>query len=209
MNISKSYLRHKGWPDSDAQDESILAPFILADSAYLIYEEYIKPLGLKHQFKHHQNNFMRCYRALNKDFFAAFNAEETEYVIDKMDTLHDGIRNDIEILRISVINNLREFPTEVRINISSFATLVHLSQCARILFGELFKVKSYTGIEPMKNKHLDGMVSYSANLFRAYTLQYARNTEIIDLNEVKEITAASKVLCNQILKQLNLYHNGK
>lgn len=38
MNITQSYLRHKGWPGGDAQDESILAPFILADSAYLIYE---------------------------------------------------------------------------------------------------------------------------------------------------------------------------
>ena len=194
MNISKSYLKHKGWPGGDAQDESILAPLILADSAYLVYEEHIKPLGLKHQFKLHQNNFMRCYTAMNKDFFSAFNPEETEYIID------------IEILRISVINNLTQFPLEVRKNIASFAALVHLSQCARILFGELFKVKSYEGVEPMKNKHLDGMVSYSANLFKAYTLQYAHNTEIIDLNEIKGITAASTVLCNKILKTLNLYH---
>lgn len=208
MNISKSYLKHKGWPGGDAQDESILAPFILADSAYLVYEEHIKPLGLKHQFKLHQNNFMRCYTAMNKDFFSAFNPEETEYIIDKMDALHDGICNDIEILRISVINNLTQFPLEVRKNIASFAALVHLSQCARILFGELFKVKSYEGVEPMKNKHLDGMVSYSANLFKAYTLQYAHNTEIIDLNEIKGITAASTVLCNKILKTLNLYHEG-
>lgn len=145
---------------------------------------------------------------MSKDFFSAFSPEETEYIIDKMDVLHDGISNDIEILRISVINNLSQFPLEVRKNIASFAALVHLSQCARILFGELFKVKSYEGIEPMKNKHLDGMVSYSANLFRAYTLQYAHNTEIIDLNEIKGITAASTVLCNKILKALNLYHEG-
>ena len=152
---------------------------------------------------------MRCCRALTKDFFAAFDADQTEYILDKMDALHDGIRNDIEILRYSVMKHLSEFPDETKENIASLAVLVHLTQSARILFGELFKVRTYGGVEPMRNKDLDGMVSYSCNLFRAYTLQYASNSEIIDLNEVKDIAAASRILCNNILKNFNLCNHGK
>ena len=197
-------MRHKGWPAESVSDERILAPFIVADSAYVIYEDYIKPLKLKFQYKKHINNFMRCYDALNKDFFKAFNEEETGYVIDKMDDLHSAIATDIELLRLSIIGHFSQYSLEIRNNLGSFMALLHLTQCARILYGELVKKSTYDGLVPARNEHLEGMMSYADELFAAYSRQYAVKSRGVDLNDIKEIADTSRVLCRKVMKTLGI-----
>ena len=204
MNIAQSYIQHKGWRINKSQDERLMAPFIIADSAYIIYEDYIKPLKLKFHYKKAIDNFMRCYSALNKEFFSAFSPEEVDYVVEKMDELHTAIYNDIEFMRISIINHFPQYSLEVRKNIASFTVLLHLTQCARILYGQLFKVSTYDGLMPLRNKNLEGMMSYADDLFDKYTKANAPASKGVDLNDIPDIASTSRDLCRKIMKHLNI-----
>ncbi len=207
MNITQSFLDHKGYNCKNA-NEGIIMPYILADSFYCAYEDYVKPLKLKHDLKMHAKQMIACYREFNKQFFAAFDDEEKDYIVDKMDAYQQGLANNIEMLRLSVMKNLMEFPSEVRTAVAGLTVCVHLAQSTRILYENIYKLKDYRGEErPMHNKHLAGMVSYSGNLFKSYTRRFCPCSHIINLNDVEEIKQTSTALCNKILEILHKEQN--
>ena len=200
--IVQSYVEHKGWQCSNTVDESAMTPFFLADSAYLVYDERIKPLALKREMKMYAKKFIECYRAFNKDFFAAFDDEQRDYVIDKMDELHEAIAHDVEIFRMSIINYLAQFPLDVRQNVASFSACLHLTSCAFLTWRTVFR-NGHSNGEAMHNKALQGMLSASDMMFKAYTRQKAHSTSVIDLNKIPDIEKSSRIVCNRIIQFIN------
>lgn len=198
--ITESYVEHKGFRCSNNNDENVLMPFFLADSAYLIYDEQIKPLAFRRELKMHAKKFIECYRSFIKDFFAAFDDEQQDYVVEKMDALYGTIAYDIEVFRMAIINHTAQFPLEVRQTLASLSACMHLVQCSWIVYRHVFSGQN----GPMYNKDLQGMMSSSHSLFQAYANQRANRTNVAELNKVKAISAASRVLCNRILKFINL-----
>ena len=194
--ITESYCKHKGYNCTNMNDENVLLPFFLADSAYLIYDEQIKPLGLKRELKLHAKRFIEAYNRFTKDFFAAFDDEQKDYVIEKMDTLYLLIAYDIEVFRMSIINQMQQFPLGTRQTLASMSALMHLVQCAWIVYRHTFSA--------MYNKELQGMMSAAHSLFQAYANQKVNRITVAELNKIPAISASSRVLCNRILKFINL-----
>ena len=195
-SITESYCKHKGYNCTNMNDENVLLPFFLADSAYLIYDEQIKPLGFKRELKLYAKRFIEAYNTFTKDFFAAFDEEQKDYVVEKMDTLYEILAYDIEVFRMAIINHMSSFPVEVRQALASLSALMHLVQCAWIAYNHTFS--------GMRNKELQGMMSASHSLFRAYANQKANRITVAELNKIQAISAASRVLCNRIFKFINL-----
>lgn len=194
--ITESYCKHKGYSCTNMSDENVLLPFFLADSAYLIYAEQVKPLGFKRELKLYAKRFIDAYNRFTKDFFSAFDEEQKEYVIEKMDALYALLSYDVEVFRMAIINQLATFPVEVRQRLASLSALMHLVQCAWIAQRHTFS--------GMQNKELQGMMSATHSLFQAYANQKANRVTVAELNEVPAISASSRVLCNRILKFINL-----
>lgn len=194
--ITESYCKHKGYNCTNMNDENVLLPFFLADSAYLIYDEQIKPLGLKRELKLYAKRFIEAYSTFTKDLFAALADEQTDYAVEKMDTLYSHLSYDIEVFRMAIINHMQQFPLEVRQTLASLSALMHLVQCAWIVHRHTFS--------GMYNKALQGMMSSAHSLFQAYANQKANRTTVAELNNIQAISAASRVLCNRILKFINL-----
>lgn len=194
--ITESYCKHKGYNCTNMNDENVLLPFFLADSAYLIYDEQIKPLGFKRELKLYAKRFIGAYNTFTKDFFAAFDEEQKDYIVEKMDTLFSLISYDVEVFRMAIINHMRQSPLEVRQTLASLSALMHLVQCAWIVYRHTFS--------GMYNKELQGMMSIAHSLFQVYANQKANSTTVAELNNIPAISAASRVLCNRILKFINL-----
>lgn len=206
-SIVQSYIEHKGWCCNNTVDESVLTPFFLADSAYLVYNDRIKPLPLKREMKMYAKKFIECYREFNKDFFAAFDDEQKDYVIDKMDALHEAIGHDVEIFRMSIINHLAQFPTEVRQNVASFSACLHLTSCAFLTWRTVFR-NGHSNGEAMHNRALQGMLSSADMMFKAYTRQKAHSTSVIDLNKIPDIEKSSRIVCNRIIQFIDAIRDG-
>lgn len=203
-SITESYIKHKGFCCSNINDENVLMPFFLADSAYLIYDEQIKPLGLKRELKMYATKFIEAYRSFTKDFFAAFDEEQKDYIVEKMDALFGSIAYDIEVFRMGIINHMVQFPMEVRQTLASLSALMHMTQCTWIIYLHVFVAQG----APMYNKDLQGMMSFSHSLFQAYANQKANRINVDELNKVAAISASSRVLCNRILKFIKLTKEG-
>lgn len=192
--FAKVYAESKGWYMKEP-DNGVLLPFILADGVYLVFKEYITPLNFKYDLKMYSKKILKALEALHKDFFASYNEEDVNCLIEEMDRFSEEIDADLKLLRISVSNHLREFPIEIRNNLASMTTLVHLSQCSRIMYRELYRYNN----EEMDNKLLSGIVSNADCLFSAYTKRYARSKHKINLNEYHDVTIASQRLCDKII----------
>ena len=199
-SITESYCKHKGYNCTNMNDENVLLPFFLADSAYLIYDEQIKPLGFKRELKLYAKRFIEAYNTFTKDSFAAFDEEQKDYVVEKMDTLFSLISYDVEVFRMAIINHMRQYPMEVRQTLGSLSALMHLVQCAWIVYRHTFS--------GMYNKELQGMMSIAHSLFQVYANQRANRINVAELNKVAAISASSRVLCNRILKFINLTKEG-
>lgn len=176
-----------------------LLPFIMADSIYLIYDEFIKPQHFKLYLKWYCKKMMKAYNEFHKDFFKVFTQDDIDCLVDIMDDFAETIRMDIKLLRIAVSNHLQELPSEVRNNLASMTALVHLSQYTRIMYRELYRNRG----EAFDNKYLSGIVSNAESLFKAYTKMYAHNKQQIDLNEYQDVGDASKRICDKIIKFMN------
>ena len=196
--FAKVYAEKKGYR-LDKPDNAVLLPFIMADSIYLIYDEYINPQHFKYNLKWYCKKMMKAYNEFHKDFFNVFNQEDIDCLIDLMDEFAETVKMDIKLLRISVSNHLQELPSEVRNNLASMTTLVHLSQSTRIMYRELYRNRG----EAFDNKYLSGIVSNAESLFKAYTKMYAHNKQQIDLNEYEDVGYASKRICDKIIKFMN------
>lgn len=196
--FAKVYAEKKGYR-LDKPDNAVLLPFIMADSIYLIYDEYIKPQNFKYNLKWYCKKMMKAYNEFHKDFFNVFNQEDIDSLIDYMDEFAETVKMDIKLLKISVSNHLQELPSEVRNNLASMTALVHLSQSTRIMYKELYRNRG----EAFDNKHLAGIVSNAESLFKAYTKMYAHNKQQIDLNKYKDVEDASKRICDKIIKFMN------
>lgn len=204
--LVESYTAYKGWRCSNNDDKSVLCPYFLADSAYLVYEQHIKPLRLTHDLKMYAKKYIAAYREFTKDFFQAFDAEEQDYIVELMDALHDHIAHDIAILRQSVIDNIKELPLDVRQVLASLAACLHLTQCTCILYKHIF-VASNGG--PLLNRSLQGMITNIGCLFEAYSKQKANATRVYDLNNIAPVATASRILCNRIIQFVNnIRENG-
>ena len=202
--ITESYIKHKGYCCSNMNDENVLLPFFLADSAYLIFDGQIKPLCLKRELKMYAKRFIGAYNRFAKDFFAAFDEEQKDYIVDKMDSLYSLVADDVAAFRSAIINHTAQFPVEVRETLASVSALMLLTQCTWIVYSHLFT--------NMLNKDLQGMMSASYSLFQSYANQNANRINVPELNKIKAISSASQTLCGRILVYINLTKetaNGK
>lgn len=198
--ITESYIKHKGWRCTNMNDENVLMPFFLADSAYLIFSDQIKPLALRQDLKMYAKRFIRAYNSFAKDFFSPFDQEQKDYIIDKMDTLFELISGDIEAFRSAIIDHTSQFSEDVRHTLASLSALLSLTQCTWIVYRHLYVASG----APMYNKDLQSMMTSAHSLFQAYANKKANRINVPELNKVQAISAASRALCDRILQFINL-----
>lgn len=181
MSLIDSFLKYKGWSRNNASTVAPLMPYIMADALYVAYESYIKG-KVQQKVKHHANEMMKCYSRFNKDFFRAFNQEETDEVIERMDEFDNSLHNDFEILRMSIMSPLMKYPLEKQELISGLCLCKLLACHAEYLFSVVYR-DQYG--RRLMDANLAGIKHHACAMFREYSVKHGADN--IDLSHIPEV----------------------
>ena len=174
------------------RDGSIFMPMLLMDAMYVVCNEWIEPLDLRHSEKKLRNNWFGNYNSFIKDFFRAFDEEQQGEICDIMDEFSEFISLHIERFRMVVMGKFMKYPLEVR-NITSAALACNIfAQEAQYLWKKL-----HLG----KNHYIAGVEVWSLKFLNAYAdARCDRQESDLDLNQFQDINVATKAICNKIVE---------
>lgn len=194
---SKGLKRVKG-ADNDA---SPLLPLIIMDSAFQLFDKYVKPVECKHEMKHWKKEWIAHYKRFNHDFFRCYDTDETDFVIDMMDTFEDYIANDMTIAFVQFTNSFKSESFDRQKVISACMLSNVLCQCAEIIWERV-----YASSMEKKNQDLISCKRYMHKWSDAY---YGKDKPNVNVNESKPVCDAVNILCRRTVNFSRLYHNEK
>ena len=174
------------------RDGSIFMPMLLMDAMYVVYNEWIEPLDLRHKEKNLRKNWANNYNSFIKDFFRAFDEEQQGEICDIMDEFSEFISLHIERFRMVVMGKFMKYPLDVR-NITSASLACNIfAQAAQYLWYKLHRSKNYD---------IAGVGTWSLKFLNAYAnARCDRKESELDLNQFQDINVATKVICNKIVE---------
>jgi hypothetical protein len=188
----KKRRRTKG----EREDNTLpLMPFFIMDCCYQVYCKDIKDLPCKHLMKQAKKKWADNYHKFTTDFFLAFNADQTEYIIDLMDEFNDHINNSVVMLKSAVVNYIPDvIAFEEKKTLGSLMVCNVLAQAAQHLYGEMYR-------DPFMRKEEDQYIERikSASHHLSGMFPEARNLELTASTNIMQMV---KVLCDNIVKFL-------
>lgn len=171
-----------------------LFPFLILDCQYQLYCKDIAPLPVKHELKKVRNQWIESYNKFNHRLFNAFNADEQDEIVDKMDDFSNYIQNDLIIAKVAIMDTVKHLSFEKQNVVGSCLMCNALAQMAQIVFG---KVYHNNRNESMFSKEIDGVRKFSWKFLNMY---YKEN-ENISCN-VEPVNNAIDILCRKSIKWL-------
>lgn len=194
--LTDAYLRHRGYTRIGGDGVSCILPFFILDAMYQIYRKAIAPLTLEHEPKLLRKRWIEAYNLFNRDFFAAFTLEQQDAIIDRMDDFESYIHNDVEILRVQVMNIMNRDDLETQSTISSCMACNILAQAANAVWKNTYVQRNG---KPSPNRYIDTMEKMSYKLMNAIH----GNSYHVDPNQNKAVCSAISVLCRKMVRWLN------
>jgi hypothetical protein len=166
-------------------------PLLLMDAMNLLYEEYIKPLPLKHREKQIRNRWHEEYRHFVAQEFMAFSDDQKCELCDMMNDFDEHIHNEVEMFRVASMNRFMRYDTEVRIILSAILACNAFAQSAQILYkAQHLKV----------NKYIEACEAWSYKLLNEYADKMIdRSQKQVDLNAFEDINLASRNMCRAVV----------
>ncbi len=199
-NIIDTYCRYyhlglvKGKLGKD--DPAPILAFLIADCAFQEFCEGVKPLGLKHEMKKKQSEWLWNYHTFNKRLFICLDEDQKDFVIDMMDAYEEFIRNDVMLMRVALMNLVGGCEFEDQKNIASLMLCNIFAQTAQITWGLVFK--NDRGRDE-RVPELDRMKKLSHTLANSVALI----KEDINPNADVGLTTSVEAFMNKTVKWLN------
>lgn len=189
------YLGHMGLRRVKGAGYEPILPFFMLDAMYQIMSKDLKPIACKHEQKLAMKRWKEAYHAFNSDFFSVFNEDQTDEIIDMMDSFEAYIQNDIIIAEVAVMNELQKYEIVFEDQkILSSCMLCHiLAQSALVAWNAVY-VKT-------PNRYIKAMIK---NAY-IYMNQYFKKVSgaHIDPNSSETICNAVNILCRKMVRFLN------
>lgn len=199
--IVDTYLAYKHKRRTKGKRENLLflMPFYIMDTCYQIYCKDIKGLPCRHQMKQAKKRWSVCYHQYTTDFFRAFNQEQTDYIVDRMDEFNDYIHNSLVILKSKVVGLIPgSVSFEDKKILASLLICNVLAQAAQQLYGNMYRNSDMT---KQVNMHIEGVKKASYDI--AYHYPTSRGVDLTASDEVMDLINA---LCKKIMKFLKESH---
>ena len=137
-----------------------IAYFFLMDASYQVFNESVRTQPYRHDAKRIVNSMRDAYNAFFRKFFAAFNREQTDYLIDKADAMEESIAHNVEIARIAMMECCNEEPLDVQSKISNIWLCNRLAREAQD-----FHINSWKGSGFILRGKTKSGVRYNGGLF--------------------------------------------
>lgn len=118
--INEAIHRYRGVKDfrGDLNSLSAVTYFFLMDASYQIFTKRVRPLEYKHSNKKIVSRIGAAYNRFFDRFFAAFNQDQRDYLIDKADDMESFLNHHIEVAKLQMMNYCINETQEVQSRIS-------------------------------------------------------------------------------------------
>lgn len=193
--LVNTYLATQGMKKVSGNDNDLapLLPLLMMDLASTIWNGSIKKVESKFEMKKYKNEWEKAYHHFVSDFFRAFNQEQTDYLIDKMDEYENYIQNDLTIAKVHIMNQLSFEPLERQEILASAMLCNILSQSAQLVTMKVYK--NVRGGDK-ENTWLKKCEVYAWQWMNAY---YGTGKPHININENEVATKAIDALCHKLI----------
>ena len=160
--INEAINRFRGVKDviGDMSALTAIAYFFLMDASYQVFNKSVRTQQYRHDSKRLVNSMRDAYNAFFRKFFAAFNREQTEYLIDKADAMEESIAHNVEIARIAMMECCNGEPLDVQVKISNIWLCNRLAREAQD-----FHINSWRGAGFILRGKTESGVRYNGGLF--------------------------------------------
>lgn len=186
-----TYLKSRGLKRQKGRDDDAtpLLPLIMMDSAYQLFNTYIKPVNSRFEMKKYKNEWLKAYNSFNKDFFSCYNEEQTDYLIDMMDAFAEYIKNHEEIVFVQFTNQFKNEPLERQKVLSASMIINVYCQCAEIIWEAIFR-NAY-------HKENKNILACERLIHKWNAQYYGADKPDVDPNKNEEICRCVDILCRK------------
>lgn len=200
--ILDAFFRSRGLRRVKGASPEPLLPFLMMDCVYQMYNQWVAKLELKFEAKRYRKEWERAYSKMNMMFFRAFDADQTDEVIDMMDDFEEYINNDLVITKIAVMNILEENRTLEEQQVASSCLVGEvLCYSAMVVWNKVYKgtrqMDVYNQIDRIRK-----------SIHRFINVWY-KPVKHINMTDDPKCEAAINTLCRRMIRYLTLYNNRR
>lgn len=164
-----------------------LIPCLLLDIVYSLYNSTVKPLSLSGQLKLYRSRWSQSFNRVNRYYFSK--VSDTEILTILMDELEDYLSNDLELLRINVMNLLPSTSLSNQKILSDIYICAVLSSAAAHCWKLLYK---------KPNSDIESVSSWSSHLCDLYMHSIHYNERIDPNNSPNVVCFVRKIISKSV-----------
>lgn len=172
--INEAIHRYRGVKGFNGNLNSLSAVtyFFLMDASYQIFDKKIRTLPFKHQDKKLIGRIRQAYNDFFDRFFAAFNQEERDYLIDKADEMEAFLEHHIEVARMQMLQYCIDEPLERQNQIADLWICNRLAYEAIKSYAKTwkkggFKLRGAIYTKPDRNGDMETVIEQTMNLSKS------------------------------------------
>lgn len=192
-------MRYRNFKKIKGVDNDLgpLLPLILLDIQLSIFDKTIRPVKCRYEMSCYRNMWIQNYNLFNRNLFFAFNAEQRDRIIDLMDDLESAIDYNVMLLRVSVMDVMRDFDFEHQQILADCVVCNTLIQFAQSWWRGTFRTP---GRNYETNPYIAGMLKASVGYINEYTDKVVKFQGKIKLNQHPEVVKNANLLDDKIIK---------
>lgn len=191
--INEAIYKRRGYRQVQGNMDNLTAItyFFLLDAAKQVFEKSIRKQPCKGLQKKYKNQMADGFYTFFRNFFSAFNQEQTEYIIDKADEFEEFIQHHLDIAEIAIqeCDNSRTLAEQKEQSQTWLCNL--LANDAQDFHGECWKTASG---QPLYDPYIDRVLKASKEYSR---LRFGEGRTLTQ-KQFDRVQAAVKVVANKI-----------
>lgn len=169
INLTINKFRGVNGYTGEINSLAAITHFFLMDASYDVYNKCIRTLPLRHNAKAISEKMHRCYNQFFRKFFAAFNDDQRNFILDKCDAMLESISNGVEISRLAMMDCCDDEDVDTQKKIADLWLVNRFASEAQSFYRRTwkksgFKLRGALFTKDDVDKDIDGILKYSLEL---------------------------------------------
>lgn len=194
--INNAILRHKGYKQYEGNKDNLSSCiyFFLMDASFSFFKD-VKAQKVSGIQKKLRGQMELGYHLFFKDFFSAFNHEQTDYILEKVDDFEDYLAHHLNIAEIAIQECDNSRPMEVQREESRVWLCNILASDAQDFHGECWKIRSKEQlIKPLYNPYINQVIKASKEYAKA---RFGEGPSVTD-KQFKRVQDSVRVIARKV-----------
>ena len=191
--INEALLLKRGYKQYEGNKDNLspIMYFFLMDASKQVFDKSVSKQKVAGQQKALMGRMKDGYHFFFKDFFSAFNQEQTEFIIDKVDSFEEYIAPHLYIAEIAIQECDNSLPIEVQHELSQTWLCNILAADAQDFHGECWKTGRK---QPLYDRYIDQVLKASKEYSR---LRFGEGP-ILSEKQFKRVQTAVQIVAKKV-----------